>query len=393
MTANVVQAQYEQLDQIAARFAAAAEKEQVLLQKVNRCTDVLRNGAWEGKGIVAFLIEMDGEVMPAHIRLVAALNEASHTTSQVAMLVRQAEVDAASLFQSEGTPASLMGSPNAGQVTGPDQVSRSPSSVPLGNMSDLYKAIEDAKQPITILRIGPGKDGKGEYVVLVQGTVGNPLSGDAWWGDHSNSWWSAVGSGLGLRTVYVDRILECVRGLPEGATIHLAGHSQGGHAIQIAANELGQEGRYTIGSVTGFGTYQLDDRHPGVPAPTIYNAPLDPVHAIDVGRDVVTAGVGGMLLGSVTIPLAGAVYAARSMYLEGQKETVTREWWLGHSDYESSDELRHTSLPFQPCDASLYAQHSATEVNQVQRAVEYAADNVAHTSSTALIYLMPLLSF
>ncbi len=49
MSASVVQAQYEQLEQIAACFAAAAEQQQVLLERVNRQVEVLRSGAGRAK--------------------------------------------------------------------------------------------------------------------------------------------------------------------------------------------------------------------------------------------------------------------------------------------------------------------------------------------------------
>ena len=55
MSASIVQAQYEQLEQIAARFATAAETQQALFQRVNQRVDALRQGGWQGKGVAAFL--------------------------------------------------------------------------------------------------------------------------------------------------------------------------------------------------------------------------------------------------------------------------------------------------------------------------------------------------
>jgi len=99
MSADIVQAQYEQLEQIAARFAAAAETQQVLLQRVNQRVDVLRQGGWQGKGVAAFLREMDGEVGPAQDRLIDALHTAGQTTTAISMAIREAEAYAASAFQ------------------------------------------------------------------------------------------------------------------------------------------------------------------------------------------------------------------------------------------------------------------------------------------------------
>lgn len=101
MSAPIVQAQYDQLEQIAARFAAAAEQQQALLERVNRQVEVLRSGSWQGKGVAAFLREMDGEVGSASLRFFSALSQASQTTLQLSQLLRQAEENAGNLFKTE----------------------------------------------------------------------------------------------------------------------------------------------------------------------------------------------------------------------------------------------------------------------------------------------------
>lgn len=376
MSADIVQAQYEQLEQIAARFAAAAETQQALLQRVNQRVDVLRQGGWQGKGVAAFLREMDGEVGPAGQRLVGALQEGSRYTGLIAVIVRQAEMEAASLFQkTEDYPTEDKYELHSGTI---DEPSDSDNSIRLNNAADLYNAIESADQPITVRWLGPGKDGKGEYVILVQGTYGNPLNGEAWWGDRSNTWWSAFASGVGQRTVYVDRILEAVRSLPEGATIHLAGHSQGGHAIQIVAGELGEQGTYRLGSVTGFGTYDLSKAPAGVPM-NIYNSPNDIVHWTDMAGDAVKITAGGLLISTVASPPVGALWASYSMISERQKETTISDW-SGHGDYESSSDLKSRPLPFRSGDAPIYSEFNAPEVNRVQNAVESLGQAVKHSS-------------
>ena len=98
MSASIVQAQYEQLEQIAARFAAAAEQQQVLLERVNRQVEVLRGGSWQGRGVATFLGEMDGEVRPAEKRLIDGLLQTQSVLRVVITTVRQAENEAASYF-------------------------------------------------------------------------------------------------------------------------------------------------------------------------------------------------------------------------------------------------------------------------------------------------------
>lgn len=99
MSASVVQARYEELEQIAARFAAAAEQQQALQERVNRQVEVLRSGGWQGKGVAAFLREMDGEVRPAEKRLSDSLYFASETTRSLELTLRAAEKNAAEPFQ------------------------------------------------------------------------------------------------------------------------------------------------------------------------------------------------------------------------------------------------------------------------------------------------------
>lgn len=111
MSASVVQTRYEELEQIAARFTAAAEEQQALQERVNRQVEVLRSGGWQGRGVAAFLGEMDGEVGPVAQKLCAALRHAAQTTQQIVHVLRAADADASSPFRgSEG----VQGSENQG---------------------------------------------------------------------------------------------------------------------------------------------------------------------------------------------------------------------------------------------------------------------------------------
>lgn len=374
MSAPIVQAQYEELEQIAARFAAAAEQQQALLERVNRQVEVLRGGGWQGKGVAVFLGEMDGEVGPAGQRLLVALYHASETTLECTYTLKLAEMEAASPFQESGL-AAIQDSPRGNESTAQPQ-----DAIQLRNAADLYSAIKNAEQPITVLRIGPGKDGKGEYVVLVKGTHGYLTDGEAWWGDHSNSWWSAIASKFNHRTVYVDRILEAVRGVPEGATIHFAGHSQGGHAAQIAASELMEQGSYHIASITGFGSNRLNRSLPGVPV-AIYNSPDDPVHMVDEIGDTAKITAVSLFVGTLTTPTIGALWAGVSYKVEHDKEIEITDRSGHEYDADRAPSLQKEPLVFGARDGIPYARYDAPEVNKVQKAVEFTSEAVSHTSS------------
>lgn len=98
MSASVVQARYEELEQIAARFAAAAEQQQALQERVTRQVEVLRSGGWQGRGVAAFLEEMETKIFPSEQRLYTALVQASQTTHYVAEVLKIAERSAAAPF-------------------------------------------------------------------------------------------------------------------------------------------------------------------------------------------------------------------------------------------------------------------------------------------------------
>lgn len=101
MSASIIQARYEELEQIATRFDDVAEQHQALLERVKQQVDILRGGSWQGKGVAAFLREIDGEVVIAELRLITAVQQAAQVTQQIVNLVRSADLAACQPFQSK----------------------------------------------------------------------------------------------------------------------------------------------------------------------------------------------------------------------------------------------------------------------------------------------------
>ncbi len=108
MSSPVIQADYDQLDAIAARFGQRAETTTTLHGHVLRSYQALEDGGWIGRGFSAFSTEMQGEIFPALERLTHALDEARAVTLQVSAIIREAEEEAASLFQG-GPQGDLLG--------------------------------------------------------------------------------------------------------------------------------------------------------------------------------------------------------------------------------------------------------------------------------------------
>ncbi|MCB0047361.1 MAG: WXG100 family type VII secretion target, partial [Caldilineaceae bacterium] len=240
MTASIIQANYEQLEQIATRFGRATEAQDRLMRTIRDRADVLTRGSWEGEGGDAFARELDGEVMPAMQRLADALQEAQRATLKMSVVIRTAEEEAARLFISDSVAAGVISDETGRNLT--DTISSAGELEPPNSMGDLYALIEDPDAP----PIQISKLPNGEYLVLIKGTDG--------WTGGSNVWSTNVYTGIGLPSVYTKRIQQAIaEQIPPGSTIHFAGHSQGGHAVQVIGAQYYRNGDYKIGSITSFG--------------------------------------------------------------------------------------------------------------------------------------------
>ncbi len=97
--ADEIRANYEQLENVAARFASQSQAIQTMLQKVKGSMSKLKDGGWIGQGSDAFFNEMNSVVLPASQRLQNALQEGSQVTKTIVQTVKQAEEEAASPFR------------------------------------------------------------------------------------------------------------------------------------------------------------------------------------------------------------------------------------------------------------------------------------------------------
>lgn len=94
-----VEADYDQLDNIANQFGNQGDVLQQMLAKVQSAMEALTEGGWEGRGSDAFYQEMEGEVLPASQRLQQAMEEAQRVTQYISQTMQQAEDDACSPFR------------------------------------------------------------------------------------------------------------------------------------------------------------------------------------------------------------------------------------------------------------------------------------------------------
>ena len=108
---------YDSLTKIAQGFAQHASRASQTNRSLTQSMNTLKGGDWIGKGATAFYKEMEGEVMPAMIRLAKALEASDRVTRQIGKLIKQAEDDASRLFRLDGI-GGLLGGALAGAIGG-----------------------------------------------------------------------------------------------------------------------------------------------------------------------------------------------------------------------------------------------------------------------------------
>jgi WXG100 family type VII secretion target len=101
MSAPKVRGNYEQLQQIAAKFKAEGNRASDVQRAIKGDVEKLRGGDWIGKGATRFYQEMDSDVLPALKRLIDAMGEADRVTLQIKQVIQQAEADAAKILDKE----------------------------------------------------------------------------------------------------------------------------------------------------------------------------------------------------------------------------------------------------------------------------------------------------
>ncbi len=101
MAADIIQAQYEQLEDIAKRFCAQAEKSEALSGRLQTSYCNLLQGGWEGAAAKSFFQEMENDIFPALQRLTDAFAGSERVTRAAVATYRQAEEEAAAVFKQQ----------------------------------------------------------------------------------------------------------------------------------------------------------------------------------------------------------------------------------------------------------------------------------------------------
>jgi WXG100 family type VII secretion target len=93
MVADVIQADYEQLEAIAAVFAEHQSRVQRIVKALDADIDMLKRGGWIAQAADDFSSHMDGDVLPSIQRLSQSLGDASTTTRRLIEIFETADMD------------------------------------------------------------------------------------------------------------------------------------------------------------------------------------------------------------------------------------------------------------------------------------------------------------
>jgi len=99
MSQDLIQVNYEQLQDVARRFQVQADSCAELRTAVNRALHPLQQGGWIGKGAAAFFSEMDSDLFPALERLHSAMILSGNVVQEAIATFKAAEEEAGLLFQ------------------------------------------------------------------------------------------------------------------------------------------------------------------------------------------------------------------------------------------------------------------------------------------------------
>jgi WXG100 family type VII secretion target len=134
MSADVIQARYDNLEAIAYRFAQTHNDILRLQQLLTRSFKPLQDGGWRGRGATAFFAEMNNTVFPASKRLAQALETARAVTLEAKKILETAEQEASAPFKATVVANIKDGLKNAMQGPGTDEaaINRIVDNIPDG---------------------------------------------------------------------------------------------------------------------------------------------------------------------------------------------------------------------------------------------------------------------
>lgn len=103
MATDIIQAEYQALERIAAQFANEQKRIKGVLQNLHHHHDRLRRGGWIAEAADVFYRDMDNRVLPSLDKLLYALGQSEVTVREIARMMHLAEDDACGGLRSDKT--------------------------------------------------------------------------------------------------------------------------------------------------------------------------------------------------------------------------------------------------------------------------------------------------
>lgn len=94
-----IEIHYEQMRQLIDHFLDEADEISTVIQRLEQDVYALQAGGWTGPDAAIFIQEVRNDLLPALIRLRAALREGGEITESVERIFNQSEVNAHYLFR------------------------------------------------------------------------------------------------------------------------------------------------------------------------------------------------------------------------------------------------------------------------------------------------------
>jgi WXG100 family type VII secretion target len=271
MSAPTIQANYEQLSQIAATFDENADLINQQLRYVMQQIDQCRQGNWEGSHADAFYVRMDNEVLPGVERLFRALGEANDVTNQIIRIFEAAEEDAQACFTYGEGGGSSAGGGGVGGAAGGGAVGAGVSAA--ASRGNLPQSLNGINGPVdrpswftqTTTQDGGFTGAANADVLYVNGIMtdpagnmdgvmktsemvgGRPVTGlynqtDGFLTDIGQSGGDLMDASWGMRpgeNQAVVSMMDWIRNNPDG---EIFAHSQGGAITAAALQRLHEQG-------------------------------------------------------------------------------------------------------------------------------------------------------
>ncbi|WP_110518963.1 WXG100 family type VII secretion target [Herpetosiphon llansteffanensis] len=116
MAMQIVQIDYQLIDQLSQRCATQQSQIQAILHQLRQTIQALEHGGWQGDAATACFNQFDDEIVPAYTRLALVFAESQSVLKAIAKAFHEAEAEAAALFNAEHEALALQAKPINEQI-------------------------------------------------------------------------------------------------------------------------------------------------------------------------------------------------------------------------------------------------------------------------------------